>query len=506
MVLIKMNQRKAGVLLSYCGIAIDFIIALFYTPIMLRLIGQTEYGLYSLVGSVVSYLSLLSLGLGSSYLRFYMRAKTSADKHAVSRVNGLYLLVFICIGLITFFFGMILIINSDLIFQSLSVSENRIAKVLLSLLVFNLAVSFPLSVFTSYLTANETFIFQKITTLTGKIVTPFLTLPLLFLGYGSIGMVVVNVLINIISQLFNAVYAIAKLKMRFSFSRANWYSLREIFGFSLLIFLQIIFDQINLNIGNLLLGIFSGATAVAVYGIGKTLFGHYMSFSTIVSSVFAPKVNYIVASKAPISQLSDLMIKVGRIQFMVLGLVLSGLFFFGRPFISLWAGSEYSEAYYVVLILCFAITVDLIQNLCIEIQRAMNLQRFRSIVCLICGAFNVLISIPLTISWGVVGAAMGTFISYTICCGIVMNWFYWKKMNLAVGLFWRNIFSLLPSFFLPAVLGFLINSTRNLTKWGELLVCIILYSIVYCLSVFSFGMNSRERSILFGRIKKVKHS
>lgn len=66
----KINQRKAGVILSYAGEIVKILVNLIYTPIMLRLLGQSEYGLYQLVYSVVSYLSLLSLGFGSSYLRF----------------------------------------------------------------------------------------------------------------------------------------------------------------------------------------------------------------------------------------------------------------------------------------------------------------------------------------------------------------------------------------------------------------------------------------------------
>ena len=56
------SQLKIGVILSYISTALSFIINLTYTPIMIRLLGQSEYGLYTLVGSFVSYLSLFSLG------------------------------------------------------------------------------------------------------------------------------------------------------------------------------------------------------------------------------------------------------------------------------------------------------------------------------------------------------------------------------------------------------------------------------------------------------------
>ena len=69
------NQLKAGVVLSYVSECVKIITNLIYTPIMLRLLGKSEYGLYQLVHSVVSYLSLLSLGFTASYVRFYSRFK-----------------------------------------------------------------------------------------------------------------------------------------------------------------------------------------------------------------------------------------------------------------------------------------------------------------------------------------------------------------------------------------------------------------------------------------------
>lgn len=59
----KINQLKAGVILSYISLAAGSIISVIYTPVMLRILGQSEYGLYSLASSVTAYLSLFSLGL-----------------------------------------------------------------------------------------------------------------------------------------------------------------------------------------------------------------------------------------------------------------------------------------------------------------------------------------------------------------------------------------------------------------------------------------------------------
>ena len=91
----KINQLKIGVILSYITMIAQNIIAIVYTPVMLHLLGQSEYGLYQLVYSVVSYLGLLSFGFGSAYVRFYSRFKVKKDKIGISRLNGMFMLVFI---------------------------------------------------------------------------------------------------------------------------------------------------------------------------------------------------------------------------------------------------------------------------------------------------------------------------------------------------------------------------------------------------------------------------
>ena len=196
------NQRKAGVILSYAGELVKILVSLIYTPIMLRLLGQSEYGLYQLVYSVVSYLSLLSLGFGSSYLRFYSRYKAQKDEDGVARLNGMFMLIFCSISVICVLCGLVMIGNIRGIFGTgLTESEYATAKVLMGLLIINLAMTFPNSVFNCSITAHEKFLFQKLLILLQNLFSPFLTLPVLIMGYGSIGMVSVTTFLTFVLYL-----------------------------------------------------------------------------------------------------------------------------------------------------------------------------------------------------------------------------------------------------------------------------------------------------------------
>lgn len=159
----QINQRKYGVIFSYISQAIQILSGLLYTPIMLRLLGQSEYGLYQLVYSVVSYLSLLSFGFTASYMRFYSRAKAKNDEEEVSRLNGMFMVIFLVIAVICILCGIVMVGNVEFIFGSgLTHEEYPTARVLMSLMVFNLALTFPSSIFDSFTSAHERFFFQKV--------------------------------------------------------------------------------------------------------------------------------------------------------------------------------------------------------------------------------------------------------------------------------------------------------------------------------------------------------
>lgn len=502
----KINQRKAGVILSYLGEIVKILVNLAYTPIMLRLLGQSEYGLYQLVYSVVSYLSLLSLGFGSSYLRFYSRYRAEKDDDGVAKLNGMFMTIFCVISLICIFSGAIMIKNIRTIFGTgLTDAEYSTAKVLMGLLIINLAITFPNSVFNCSITAHEKFLFQKLLILLQNLFSPFLTLPLLILGYGSIGMVSVTTFLTFALFLTNAFYCFKKLRIHFCFHGFKIGLLKEMWFFTFFIFLNQIIDQINWSVDKFLLGRLAGTTAVAVYGVGGQINTMYQSFSTSISNVFVPKVNRIVAETNDNNELTKLFTKVGRIQFMVIVLILSGFLFFGRPFVSIWAGDGYDASYSVALLLIIPVTIPLIQNLGIEIQRAKNMHKARSVIYMMIAISNVFISIPLIKIMGPAGAALGTAISLIVGNIFFMNWYYQKRIGLDMIYFWKQILSFIPALIAPGIVGVLLMKYANITGLVKLGLYAVVYAIVYALSMYFLGMNNDEKTLVMGPIKKIIH-
>lgn len=492
-----MGQKKAGIVLSYVSELIKIMTSFIYTPIMLRLLGQSEYGLYQLVHSVVAYLSLLNLGFGSSYLRFYSKYKVREDTKGIARLNGMFLFIFCGMAFLCILCGVFILGNIHILFgQALTDGEYTVAKVLMAILVFNMALTFPNSVFACYVTAHEKFVFQKTLLLLQNLLTPFLTLPLLLLGYGSIGMVCVTSGLTVGVMIGNIFFCFKRLHMRISFKKFDFILLKEMWEVTFFIFLSNIIDQINWSVDKFLLGRLSGISAVAVYSIGGQINTMYLQFSTTISNVFLPGVNRIVAETDDNWELTKLFVRVGRIQFIVIMLVLTGFIFFGYPFIRFWAGEEYKSAYYVCLFLIVPITVPLIQNLGIEILVARNRHKMRSSVYCVIAVANILLSIPLIRKFGPIGAAMGTAVALIVGNILFMNWYYHKRIGLDILYFWRSILSFIPALIVPCAVGGVLIKYVLFDSWLILALGIIVYVLIYSVSMWFQGMNAEEKKML----------
>lgn len=492
------NQLKAGVILSYLTTGISIVIQLVYMPVMIRLLGQSEFGLYTLVSGVVSYLSLFSLGFTGAYLRFFARENQKNDREGLAALNGMFITLFLVLASAALVCGLTLSCFPKQVFGSkLSGAELREARILMVILVVNIAMGLVSSIFDSIINAYEQFVFQRIISLLATVVNPLICLPLLLMGYGNVMLVVVATCMTLGRLLVNGWFCLCQLKIPISFHGFQLSLFKEVGVFSFFLLLNMVIDQINWNVDKLILSHTNGTSEVAVYGVASQFNSLFLTFSTAISSVFSPRINRIAAQNGPHSrrEFTVLMAKVGRIQWMILGLMAMGFVIFGRFFIvNLYAGEGYANAYGAALFLVLPVLIPLIQNTGVEVQRALNRHQFRSAIYFAMAVVNALVSIPLARRFGCVGSAMGTAISLVLANGLIMNVFYHRALKIDMLYFWKEIGKTLPGFVIPLLTGALIMRYITFTSLTQYLLCVAAFAVVYCLSVYRFSCNREERA------------
>lgn len=490
------KQLKAGVLLSYLTLGLSNLIALIYTPFMLRMMGQSEYGLYSLVASVVAYLTILDLGFGNAIVRYTAKYRAEGKVEDQYSLFGLFFVLYSIIGIISFLLGLGLYFNIDFLFeQSMTEEELSKARVMVLLLVFNVALTFPLSVFSSVVVAYEKFIFHKFINLARVVLQPCLMIPLLLVGYKAVGMVVLTTVLNIGTLLICCWYCFARLHVRLNFKNKHQGALlKEISSYSFYVFLTIIVDRAFWSTGQFILGMLSGTKDVAIYSIVVQFCNYYMSFSVAISGVFLPKMTQLIAEGCGRKELSEMFIRIGRIQYLVMAYILFAFALFGRDFIYYWAGGDYRDVYPLAIMIMIPQTIPLIQNLGIAILQAQNRQRFRSFLNVAVSLISVFIGYELTKRYGIYGCAFATSVALLLGHGVILNWYYHTKIHLDLICFWKQILKLtipaaLCAFFMAMFMKWLGSSAFTVVfKEG------ILYSVMYVFFMWKWGCNEFEKN------------
>lgn len=504
------KERKLGAILSYLSIIVNTVIQLLFTPLLIRMLGQSEYGLYSLVASIIGYLTIMDLGFGNAIIVYTAKFKAQKRINDEKKMHGMFNRVFKIIGFIACALGMGLYLNVEKLFGSnMTDTEVNKMKIMMLILSFNLLLSFCFAIYSSIISAYEKFTFQKIISIIHSLLKPLLMIPLLFLGYKAIALTIIITIANIFTIISNYIYCKKKLKIDIKYCGFDSKIFKIILGYSIWIFLGIIVDKVNWSVDSFILGSVSGTIAVSIYSIAATLNQLFISLSTAISGVMLPKISKLIAKNALKSELTNEMIKVGRLQNYVIFLMCSGLVLFGKEFIIIWAGKEFVDSYYVALLLIIPVCVPLIQNLGLSIMQAMNKFRFKSISTLVMSIINVVISIYFAKKWGAIGAALGTCISLVICNVIIINIYYYKKIKLDIIKFWKNILKQSIPFIIPIISILIIMHFIKLDAMFSLLIYGSLYSIMYCLVAYYISMNGYERNIVNKflvklHIKKVK--
>ena len=500
------RDLKLGIAFSYITMVVNVIISILYTPFLLRSLGTQQYGLYNMGQSAIAYLSLAEFGFGNAVVRYSSKYRAEGNEAQAASVYGMFLYIYAILAAFILLAGGIIAFFSDRFYTvSTGVNGYRELKVVILLMVVNMALSFVNQPYSSIISSYERFTFIKITNLIYILLKPAIMIPLLIWGYKAVALSVVTMVLQQCLNIANVYYVRKVLHIKIDMNKKHMERdiLKEIVGYSFFIFLCSIVGQLNDNTDKVILGIISGEVAVAVYSVGYTLNSYITQIPGVVSSVFFPRVTAKISHGATMDDMTDLMIRVGRIQYMVAFLLYSGFAFFGQEFVLLWAGEQYQVAYWIVLVLIIPAIIPNIQTLAVLIIQAMNKNQFRAVVLLACAISNVAFSIPAGLAFGPLGCAACTGATTFITRGIIMNWYYAKKIHLGIGRFWNIIFMLTMRLLPIIAVGFGLTLLPNSGGWMWLLLKLAIYTAVFCVYTPLVCFNREEKELFIGGIRKI---
>lgn len=500
------QQRRIGVVLSYILLALNMLVGIIVTPAIVGRLGDREYGLYQTIASFANNLAILDFGIGTTVVRFLSKYKASNDNdnqnavlYSVAKLTCVLSGIVLALGSVLYF------LIPPLYSKTLSGEEIRRAQLVFAILVVNVVLTLFDHYCVGICTSSERFQFIN----TNKILKVLLRVAFIFsalkLYPNAVFLSGADLLITVLFLIIDILYVIFKLKVKVIRIRASSVLFKEIIAFGSTIFLQAFVNQANSNVDKVLLGVLSSAEVVAVYSVAMQIFIIYNSLSSVISSVYLPYVTRRIHSGADPNEIDEIIIRPGRKQFMITGLVLIGFFSIGKDFIRLWMGENYLDAWIIAMIIMVPSMIELVENVAISVTLAKGKNGIRTVIIAGAAVFNILCTILFIKLFGPMGAPLATALSYLFGYIIGVNVFYKKVIGINVVKVYRNIFRgtwicLLLAGAAAIPLKFILTSNYAILLCKALYICLI-----FAIAMLIIGFNSEEKkdiSRLFQRLKR----
>ncbi|MFK5879319.1 MAG: oligosaccharide flippase family protein [Flavobacteriaceae bacterium] len=501
-----MSQLKTASVISYLTIITNIVVGIGLTPLILSSLGQSEYGVYMLVGSLIGYLALFDFGLNNTTIRFVSKYRHEKNKDKEEAFIATNLGIYICIAFIIVLVGLMGYTAIDHFFlEKFTVHELYSFKVMYIFMLLNMIWLIIRGAFSGIIMAYEHFIFPKALNFVRILVRVIAIIILLKSGGKAIGIVLIDTAFNLIILITYFGYIHFKLPVKFKFSKFNKKFINKIFSYSIWIFLGAVMDQLYWRSGHTILGIKSTTAEIAVYAISILFVSYYMTLSSAISGLFLPRATKMYVNKATNSELTELMIKVGRIQWFVISYMLFGFIFFGRQFIKLWIGDGYEDSWVIAVIIMIPLTIPSVQNVGNSILEAYNLHARKIQVNTFFAVISVIVAIYLVELYDAIGIAIASSSSIILGQIIYNNFYFKKRLGLNMQAYLKsmlkgNIFSVLILIIIAYLLNFI---TWNNTSWLNLGLKIFLFITSYTILNYLLAMNSYEKNIVKTLILKV---
>lgn len=496
------KQIKIGAILSYLAIFLGIVTGLTFHPWMIKSIGDSDYGLYTLAMSLIN-MFLIDLGLGAASQRFISKYRAENDLQSVNNITGLIFKLYFAITAVLLMIFFVLFFLIENIYVRLTPEEMSKFKILYVMAAIYSISSFPFVALHGILSSHEQFIPLKICDLIHKIITVSLTAIALAIGYGVYILVVVNLISSLIFTAIR-IYSIKKFTpVRPNFRYRDNSKIKEIFSFSIWTSISSVVMRLLLVLAPSILGIVSGSYEIAVFGYAVSLEGHVYSFVNAINGFFMPKISTISSQYNETDgaqSILNLMSSVGRFILLLFGLILVGFTMLGKEFIALLVGPEYETAYYCVLLICGYGIIAYPQQIANTYVVVKNKVRIKAIISLIAMALYALLAFAFGKMWGAIG------ISIAICAALVlqtilMNVVYYKVLGINVFAFFKRChLKLFPGFMVIVILSLLI-SWIPISGWIGFFVKGVSIVVIYALTTWFIILNKQEKNALFKRKK-----
>lgn len=497
------SQIKSSAILAYITIVFYVIAGLLYTPYLVKTIGMSDYGLFTLCTSVIAYFTV-DFGIGAAITRYIAKYRAEENEQQVKNLLGITLKLYLLIDFLIFIALLVIFFFANDIFSNLTLYELDRFKNIFAITSFFILISFLFLPINGIFIAYERMFAMKLLDLILKILSVITLVLVLYLGLGLYGIVLTTCLVTLTVQIIKFTYLYKVVNLRINIRYKNKALLKSIGSFSAWTSIAMIGDKFFFTIIPFLLAIFSNTKEIAIFAVVASIEGYILTFANSLNGLFLPRVIKMVVDNKDTSEITDLMIKVGRIQLLIIGLMIIGVFAFGKEFIFHWLGNDFDKSYYALVLVLIPCLIHMTEGIANELIYAKNKIQYRAMVYILGSIISVLSIVFLSPSLGALGAAIGIFLGFLIAHEIVMNIIYQKVLKLNIIRFFKEChLKMIIPMIIAGIIGFVIQYYFVTLSLISFMGKVLLWVLIYISIMWFFALNKYEKEMFSKPILRI---
>lgn len=495
------KKLVVGSSLRLITLVANIIVAFFMLPFMLDSLGDRAYGMWVIIGSIISFYGMFDLGLSSATQRFFAYVLPSGDEDELNRVLSTSFVLFFFVGIIALVVTLLGAASAPLFLDqnddiSLFVGAFTIIGI-------GVAISFPFYVFNGVLTANLRYDFSCYVQLFKLTLRTFLFVYLLKNNASIVELAIATVVADVFGYVLLFVSA-RKLApwMKIRYSSFDKLRMKDYFNYGGYAVLSSASDNARHTVDSFILGATVGLATVAHYNVAAQLAIYIQKAINSIFGVMTPIfTSYHSRGEKEVARERLIFVtKLAVIVSVMAGGVIASV---GGVFITLWVGEEFRDSYYPLVILTACSVIVGMQIPSTNLLFAMAKHKLYALLNVVEVLVNVIISFSLVESYGMVGVAFGSLIPL-ICIRLAFQPIYLsRQLNMDVMLYYSCLLgALLAAIVVQVPFFFYVRDYTIITSYYDLFEVLVLYYPLAAIVLFVFVFNKGEKSMLLAIFRR----
>jgi O-antigen/teichoic acid export membrane protein len=486
------HRLVSGSALRVCTLFVSIGVTFFLTPFVIHSLGDRMYGFWVLVGTFIGYYGLLDFGLSNAIGRHISRTIGSKNQEECNRVFNTGLALYLCIGFLALLVTIVIVGIAYLFIKN--PDDLLTFRTVILILGVHTAIEIPIRVFQGLLNANLRFNILSYITLINLFIRTTLIVFALTQGYRLIGMALAIFLASIIPNILYVHFAIKSSPyIRLKAKSISKKTSKTLFSYSFFVFVLQIAGRLRFQTDAFVITAFVGLSSVAHYNIASVLIRYFDVLMGRIMGVLTPYFSQLDGAN-DYEELKKKFFIATKLSVCISTFVGFGFVFWGKPFIQRWVGAEYLDAFPVLAILVSGVIFSFWQTPSITVLYGTSKHQVLAIVAVIEGLANLLISLLLVKTYGLIGVAAGTSIPLIINKGIFQPIYICRVLSISYLKYTRELIKYITRSLVALIIPSLISIQFISADYRSLVCFSIVSAFCYLSGIWLLILTDEEKN------------